>query len=210
VAAIEQDPQFFAGYFAPYTLAGTFTQLADVELFFTQAVAAAPLTIAVMGRVMGGSLIPTFYEAVTRGGAIRREHIEADMTSLLPIWSLLRPFLEQWAETHPTLEDWHRQLLRGVIAYENLRLKFVNNDPSVKAEMAASGSNWGAFVSNVDIGAVFEAMQADDDLEPELVRQLAIVLVRQNGNAYRAYTTDVSRLGELPRHPYLAGTDVAG
>jgi|ERR1700686_2893581 len=29
------------GYFAPYTQAGSFAQLADVELFFTQAVAAA-------------------------------------------------------------------------------------------------------------------------------------------------------------------------
>jgi len=208
VAAIEEDRQFFAGYFAPYTQAGTFAQLADVELFFTQAVAAAPLTIAVMGRLMGGSLIATFYDVTARLGAIRREHIEADTSSLLPIWSLLRPFLEEWVAAHPGLEEWQRQLLCGVIGYEDRRLKFVNNDQSVAAEMVAHGSNWGAFASNVDIGAVFDAMQSEEPLMPVLLQELAVVLVRQNGHSYRSYTTDMSRIGELPGHPYLAGMPV--
>jgi len=32
--AIEEDPEFFAGYFAPYSQAGTFAQLAHVETLF--------------------------------------------------------------------------------------------------------------------------------------------------------------------------------
>jgi radical SAM superfamily enzyme YgiQ (UPF0313 family) len=203
VTAIERDPEFFAGYFAPYSQAGTFAQLAHVELFFTQAVAAAPLTIAVLGRVMGGSLIETFYGVVARRGSIRREDIEADTSSMLPIWSLLRPFLEEWVQTHPTLEDWQRQLVRSVMFYEDQRLRFINNDRSARADMVASGHNWGAFVSNVDIAAVFEAMQIDEPLKPELVQESAVVLVRQEANSYRAYTTAVSRIGDLPLHPYV-------
>lgn len=54
-AVMEHDPEFFAGYFAPHSQAGTFAELAQAELVFTQAVAAAPLTIAVAGRVMGAT-----------------------------------------------------------------------------------------------------------------------------------------------------------
>jgi len=204
VAAIEKDPEFFAGYFAPYTQAGTFAQLADVELFFTQAVAAAPLTIAVLGRVMGASLIDSFYAVVSHRGAITREDVEADTTSMLPIWMLLRPFLEEWAAGHPALESWERELVRGVMAYEEHRLRFVNGaDVTADEGIAALGDHWSAFFSNVDIAAVFDAMQTDQPLTSALVQDSAVVLVNHEMNSYRAYTTDVSHLAGLANHPFL-------
>jgi hypothetical protein len=204
VVAIEKDPEFFAGYFAPYTQAGTFAQLADVELFFTQAVAAAPLTIAVLGRVMDASLIESFYAVVSRRGAITREDVEADTTSLLPIWVLLRPFLEEWVTEHPALETWERELVRGVMAYEEHRLRFVNGADVTRDEgIAALGDHWSAFFSNVDIAAVFDAMQTDQPLTPALVQDSAVVLVRHEMNSYRAYATDVSQLADLANHPFL-------
>jgi len=204
VAAIEKDPEFFAGYFAPYTDAGTFQQLAEVELFFTQAVAAVPLTIAVMGRVMGSSLVETFCQVAARRGSITREDIEADTSSMLPIWILLRPFLEDWLATHPDLDDWQRRLVRGVMSYEDHRLKFINSDGRDQNEMSPSGPNWGAFVSEVDIAAVFEAMHDDQPLTGDLLQESAVVLVRDEVNSYRAFSTDVSHLVDLPGHPYLA------
>jgi radical SAM superfamily enzyme YgiQ (UPF0313 family) len=209
VAAIENDPQFFAGYFAPYTQAGTFAQLADVELFFTQAVAAAPLTIAVLGHVMDSSLIQSFYEVVSRRGAITRDDIEADTTSMLPIWRLLRPFLEVWVNEHPSLEVWQRELARGVMAYEDHRLRFVNGaDAKRDVGIAALGDNWSAFVSNVDIAAVFDALQTDQPLTPSLVEESAVVLVRHESDAYRAYTTDVTHIADLANHPFLLEASV--
>ena len=192
VDAIEADPEFFAGYFAPYTSAGTFRQLADAELFFTQAVAAAPLTIAAMARIMDESLIESFYTMVSRRGAITRKDIEADTTSLVPIWGLLRSFLEEWVAGYPGLEEWQRNLVRGVMAYEEQRLLFVNG---------AAGAN--AFLSNVNIAAAFEAMQTDRPLTPELVEDSAVVLVRHAANSYRAYTADVSQIASLANHPSL-------
>lgn len=203
VAVIKGDPEFFAGYFAPYSRAGTFAQLAQVEQFFTQAVAVAPLTIAVLGRVMGESFIASFYDVLSRRGAITREEIEADPSSVLPVWRLLRPYLEEWVAGHPTLQGWQRELVHAVIAYEEQRLRFVNEEGPAGAGMAACGDNWGAFVSNVDIAEVFEALHAGQPLTPELVRECAVVLARQGTHTYRAYSTDVSRIADLHLHPFL-------
>jgi hypothetical protein len=208
IEAIKEDPDFFAGYFAPFSEAGTFAQLADIELFFTQAVAVAPLTIAVLGRVMGGSLIETFYSVVSRRGAITRADIEADTSSLVPIWLLLRPFIEEWITAHPTLAEWERELVRSVMVYEDHRLNFLNSDGTAFVDAVSGGDNWQVFISKADIAAVFEAVQRNEPLTSELVKQSAVVLVRQDLNSYRAYTTDVSRIGELAQHPLLVA--VAG
>ena len=205
MAAIEKDPEFFAGYFAPYTDAGTFAQMADVELFFTQAVAAAPLTIAALGRVIGDGLIDSFYGLASRRGAITREDIEADTSSLVPIWRLLRSFLEEWIAGHPDVEPWQRELVRGIMAYEEHRLMFVNGAVEARDGMAASGDHWGAFISSVDIAAVFDAVQDEQPFTPALVEESAVVLVRGEMNSYRAYATDVSRVAELAGHPALLG-----
>jgi hypothetical protein len=203
VAVIENDAGFFAGYFAPYSEAGTFAQLAQVELFFTQAVSAAPLTVAVLGRVLGPTLIRSFYSALSARGAITREEIEADPSSMLPIWRVLRPFLDEWVAGHCALEGWERELIRGAMAYEDQRLKFVNNDGPAGDGMAASGENWVAFVSNVDVATVFEAMHTAQPLTRDLLRTCVVVLVCNGVNSYRAYTTDVSRIPELRQHPFL-------
>jgi len=204
IEAIKEDPDFFAGYFAPFSEAGTFAQLADIELFFTQAVAVAPLTIAVLGRVMGGSLIETFFSVVSLRGAITRADIEADTSSLVPIWLLLRPFLEEWITEHPALEEWERELVRGVMVYEDHRLNFLNSNGTAFVDAVSGGDNWQAFISKVDIAAVFEAVHRNEPLTSELVKQSAVVLVRQDLNSYRAYTADVERIGELAQHPLLA------
>ena len=200
-AVIEHDPEFFAGYFARHSQAGTFAELAQAELFFTQAVAAAPLTIAVAGRVMGVTLMDSFYQVFSTIGGITREQIEADTSSLLPIWVVLRPFLERWFDAHSALENWQRELLRGVMNYEEARLRFVNSDPVMLGGAEASGENWAAFVSNVDVEAVFEAIHNRAPLTPEHVRRTAVVLVCYGSNSYRAYATEVTRIPELSLHP---------
>jgi radical SAM superfamily enzyme YgiQ (UPF0313 family) len=209
VAAIEDDPEFFAGYFAPYSKAGTFAQLAQVELFFTQAIALVPLTIAVLGRIMGERFIPSFYSMLSRRVAITREEIEADTSNVLPAWRLLRPYLDDWIAGHADLESWQRELMKGVMIYEEQRLKFLNDDLAIEQDMAAYGDNWKAFVSKVDIAAVFETMQADQSLKPELVNEWAVVLVRHEANSYQAFTTDVSRIAELSLHPLLVATPIS-
>ena len=200
---IQGDRDFFAGYFAPSSEAGSFAQMAQVELFFTHAIAAAPLTIAVAGRLMGAGLIDSFYRTLDRRGGITRKQIEADTSSLLPPWLVLKPFLEEWVNADSSLENWQLELLRSVILYEHRRLRFLNDDSTSTQGMAASGENWICFVSQADIGAVFEAMHAGQPLTPELVRESAVVLLCQQPNSYRAYSAEVARLEELHSHPLL-------
>jgi hypothetical protein len=203
IAAIEADQEFFAGYFAPHSQAGSYAQLADAELFFTQAVATAPLTIAVMWRLMGASLLDSFYDVTSLRGCITRADVEADTSSLVPIWQLLRPFLESWVASHPDLLEWQRELIRGVMIYEEQRLKFVNRVAISNDDVAAAGDNWGAFPSAVNIAALFEAMQIDQPLTPAFMQESATILVRDETDEYRAYSTDFANLAQLANHPLL-------
>jgi hypothetical protein len=200
VAAIQADPEFFAGYFAPYSRAGTFAQLAQVELFFTQAVAIAPLTIAVLGQVAADRFMECFYKVVAKRGSITREEIDAAGENVLSVWQLLRPYLEEWMAAQSDLPSWQRTLMYAAMSYEERRLVFINSEASVQDDLLFSGDNWGAFVSDVDIFALFEAMYAGEPLTSDLVRECAIVFTCEGLHSYRAYTTEVSRLAELPTH----------
>jgi hypothetical protein len=157
---------------------------------------------------MGAGLMDSFYRMVDRRGGITRKEIEADISSLLPVWLVLKPFLEEWVNGDFTLEEWQLELLRSVMLYEDRRLRFLNEHPTSTEGMAASGENWICFVSQAEIGGVFDAMQAGLPLTPELVRESAVVLVCQEPNSYRAYSTEVSRLNELYSHPLLRSSGV--
>jgi radical SAM superfamily enzyme YgiQ (UPF0313 family) len=207
VKAIAADPEFFAGYFAPYSQAGTFVQLAQVEQFFNQVVSVAPLTIAALGRVLGPGLTRSFYDALSHRGSLTREGIEAHSSSVLLLWSLLRPYLDECLHRHPGLQDWQRDLVNAAMNYEEQRLRFVDGEGPTAAEIARS-DNWVAYGSNVDIAAVFETIHAGKPLQPELVKECAVLLARVDTNSYRAYTTDMSHIGDLPIHPFLVDTPV--
>jgi hypothetical protein len=200
VSLIEADHEFFAGYFAPYSQSGTFAELAEVELFFTQAVAVAPLTVAVMGRLITDGFIDSFYDVLSRRGPITREKIDAAGEDAPGIWQLLRPYLEEWMAVHSDLPSWQHELMRAVMKYEEKRLVFVNSEEAARGEMVAGGDNWGAFLSNVDIGGVFEAIHADEPLTPDLIGECAVVFTRAGIQSYHAYTTEIARLAELPSH----------
>jgi radical SAM superfamily enzyme YgiQ (UPF0313 family) len=203
VAAIQADPEFFAGYFAPHTTAGTFAQMAQVELFFTFGILVAPLTIAVMSRLAGETLIATFYAMLSRVGGISRQEIEADPNDPWPVWRALRPRLESWAAVHPGLGEWQRELVRGAMAYEERRLRFLGSGGAAREGMVAGGEDWAAFVSAVDVAALFDRLRAGGALTPELVRDWAVVFVQQGGGSFGSYTTDVERLPELGRRSSL-------
>jgi len=203
VAAIAADQEFFAGYFAPYTAAGTFAQMAQVEIFFTHSVHMAPLTTALMGRLAGESFIPTFYDVLSLMGGISRKEMEADPNSPWLAWRALRPRLESWVSIHSALEDWQRKLILGAMAYEEHRLRFVNSDGMERDDMEAGGEDWAAFVSPVDIGMAFDRLRTGEALTPDLVRDWAVVFTREGRGVFGVYTTDVDRLPELSQRQSL-------
>jgi radical SAM superfamily enzyme YgiQ (UPF0313 family) len=205
-AAIEADPEFFAGYFAPHTTAGSFAQMAQVEMFFTYAVFIAPLTVAVMGRMSGAGLIQTFYNVLAIQGGISRQEVESEPGSAWPAWRAVRPRLEDWIAIHPALEDWQRELIQGALLYEENRLRFVNSGGVDRAGTIAHGKDWAAFPSTVDISALFDRMETGEPLSGDLAGDWAVVFVDEGAGRFRAYTVEPDRLPELSRRPSLTAT----
>ena len=78
------------------------------------------------------------------------------------MWQLLRPYLEEWMAAHTDGPSWQRELMYAAMRYEERRLVYINGEESARDDLLVSGDNWGAFVSDVDIVALFEAMYAGD------------------------------------------------
>src|SRR6266545_23485 len=81
VEAILAYNDFFSGYFVPDTTAGSPMQLAQVEMFFHHAVTMAPYTVAALGQLTHGGMVPTFYEALAEVGPLQREQLTWDATA---------------------------------------------------------------------------------------------------------------------------------
>jgi radical SAM superfamily enzyme YgiQ (UPF0313 family) len=128
VVTIRADAQFFAGYFPPRTEAGTPFQLAQVEMFFHHAVALAPLTVATLACFAGEELVPSFYEALSRHGPLERNQLDWESGALYRSWLALRPLLTVWL-SEMWLAPWQGVLARGVLTYEEQRLRFVKGVP---------------------------------------------------------------------------------
>ncbi|MBV9286211.1 MAG: hypothetical protein JO288_00055 [Hyphomicrobiales bacterium] len=198
MAAIEADREFFAGYFAPLSHAGGFAEIAQAELFFTSAVAVAPLTIAVLGRLVGEALIATFLTHVSEGGVTRCE-IEARSTQMNELAALLAPLILRWIRGVLPSGSWPRRLAEAALEYEVRKLAFLDHR-GIDAE-ALSGPDWVAFVSLADIAAVFTAMHDDSTLTAALDTRTMIVFVREASGACRAFcgpAAEYERLGASP------------
>jgi hypothetical protein len=138
---------------------------------------------------MGKTLIPSFFSATAVHGCITRNDVEADTSSLLPIWRLLRPFIEKWIDSYECAEPWQRALLDGVIKYDDYRLRFSNNEELSDEPGISVEKNHVAFMNNVEIAELFETLQANQELTPALLKECAVLLMRSDANTYRAYTT---------------------
>jgi len=148
--------------------------------------------------------VDSFYRMLAERGGVTREALQADGSRMLPIWSVLRPYMRDWLAADSELEAWHNELIRSVMDYEEQRLKFVDDETAPLDEEAARGENWVAFLSDADVTAVFEAIQTEAELTEDLVRPTAVVLVSHGNGSYRGYTANASRIDELGGHPLLA------
>jgi hypothetical protein len=101
----------------------------------------------------------------------------------------LRPFIEKWIDSEERAEPWQRVLLDGVIRYDDYRLRFSNNEELSDEPGISVEKNQVAFMNNVEIAELFETLQANRQLTPDLLKECAVVLMRSDANTYRAYTT---------------------
>ena len=208
VAAIQADREFFAGYFAPLSRAGAFPEIAQIELFFTSAVAVAPLTVAVLGRLMGDALIATFVTHVFEAVGVTRSQIEARSTQMSELAALLLPLILRWIQGALPVGSWSPRLAEAALEYEMRKLAFLDN-LSLGADVLA-GPDWVAFVSSVDIAAVFTAMHDDAPLTTALETRTMILFVRETSGACRAFCGPPAEYERLQSSPRLAMGALAG
>jgi radical SAM superfamily enzyme YgiQ (UPF0313 family) len=196
VEAIRSDPVFFAGYFAPNSRAGTFAQLAQAELFFSQTTAIAPFTICAVSHLLGESLIDSFYHQVADAGLIHADDFDAATFDLGRNWSFLHPIVEDWV-AGMVLPPWQRRLVSGLLEYESHRVGFVvAGGPS--GDPVASGTNWGAYVVDVDVPLVVQALRAGTPLSPRLLNARLMIFVAR-GSRFVVYSLDPCLQSRLER-----------
>lgn len=197
IRAIRRDPEFFAGYFAPVSEAGSFAQLAQVEMFFDFAAALVPLTISGLAHFLGDGLVRSFYEVLSDCGDIDRERLEFGGTKLYQNWMVIEPWVQRWISKQSQLEDWQFELLRGLLAYESLRLEFLSNGELTSTGALTAAESWGAFEGTVNINGIVNALREGYHLTSALNATKAFVLIRKPEGVFDAYQMEPSLVPEL-------------
>ena len=197
VDALRADPEFFSGYFTPGSAAGSPEQLAQVEMFFHHAVALAPLTVRVMGRLLGGMMAPSFYAALAAEGGLAREALDWEGGRFQRNWLALAPLFDAWIGEHAPLADEARPLLRELLCYEERRLWFVTGG-RVRDDALAWGAGWTAFSFAYPMAQVVDAVAADG--EPPATPTPALIVFAETGDGFAAFTVDPSLESALHGH----------
>jgi radical SAM superfamily enzyme YgiQ (UPF0313 family) len=181
---IAEDQEFYAGYWPPQSTAGSKEQLAQVEMFFHHLVAMMPLTLCAICSLCGDALLPSFYRALEKEGAIRREDLDWENGAILDNVEVIAPLLRTWIEECLSLGQWQRQLLDSLYRYERHRLQFVANGQS--EDILAQGDRWAVFAVQVKLRELLAALQHGKELSPALLEPGRVALVRE-GHMVAAY-----------------------
>jgi hypothetical protein len=204
ITAIQTDREFFEGYFAPSSQAGSAAELAQVEMFFHHAVALAPLTLSALSGFLRESLVPSFYETLSQWGGIARQDLDWESGRLYDNWMTISPLLKLWVREQAKLNSWQYEVVCGLMDYEAHRLHFLSTPAQTMSGILASGANWVAFRSTVDLKQALETTRSGTELKLEVLRAGLVVLVRNAKRKFAAYTLDSSLLPDLTRQsPHL-------
>jgi hypothetical protein len=201
IAEIRGDAMFFSGYFPPPSSAGTPDQLAQVEMFFQHAIAVLPLTVAALSVYTGGGLVPSFYRALERLAPVERASLDWAAGDLWGNWLALAPLLRSWIGEEAPLAAWEREVVAGILDYEEQRLGFVSGRGA--GAVLARGPDWVAFATAVDVRGLPEALARCDGPGREVLASRIVVLVRR-GARHEAYDLEPARRADLlARDPEL-------
>jgi radical SAM superfamily enzyme YgiQ (UPF0313 family) len=195
IAAIKEDRDFFAGYWAPSSAAGTAAELAQLEMFFHHMIALAPLTVAAAAQFAGDRLVSSFYGAAAKAGPLHREKLDWESGAVFQNWCELEPLVNVWLSEELSLGAWQMRIVSELRAYENHRIRFVAGQPAIKA--FAEGRSWAAFHSQVDFPDTLRRLQSDLPLTADLLRPGAVVLTRKPEGQFAVYTLAPSRIADL-------------
>ncbi|MGO7611076.1 radical SAM protein [Rhizobium ruizarguesonis] len=171
---IAADPRFYAGYFSPRSAAGLPEEISQAELFFTQGVAFSPLTIFALATRSPHSIVALFRAHLARCGYIDRYVFDPTDIRIVRNWVALKDRLFEIID-HADLSDTDRNLIEGILAYEDARMRFVH-----RQEPTADAILWGyqraVIPSEVRIDRVLEGMLDEPPKPADLMGSVSIIL----------------------------------
>lgn len=124
---INQHPNFYSGYFPPSSEAGSAEEISQIELFFTQAVAFAPLTVYALGTMTAEGVVNLFRCHLRTCGYMDRYLFDPTNIDVLRNWVQVHERLQQMISASPTSPDCKR-LVRNLLVYEDARMRFVHRE----------------------------------------------------------------------------------
>lgn len=196
IETMRGDRAFFIGYFTPSTLAGSSYELAQLELLFANLLAEFPITTGVLAKVHGDQLVSAYYRALARQGPISR----ATLHSPLDVRDTLVPYLSEWIAHDMTLADWQATLLAAALSYERIRIGFMLHAKDSSADAIATGPNWIAFTTAVDIVGLLRCLGEDLILTPAFCQHGYVVMTQDDQGAVRGFAFGDRSMERLRRH----------
>jgi len=195
---IAADRQFFSGYFAPVTIAGTPEEISQIEMFFHHTLAVAPFTIGALARMAGPQLIPSFKETLSASGPIVRESLSWDIGIHYANWAVLEPLLRRWVEKLGVLQEWQRQLVYGLMRYEAARLQFITERRGdAVSDAFASGDDWIALDTTADFVCLARLLSTGEALDPVLLQDGGVLVTHEGGDQFAAYQLSLEQRASM-------------
>jgi radical SAM superfamily enzyme YgiQ (UPF0313 family) len=194
VDEIRSSPQFFAGYFAPQTQAAAAADIAQTELFFQQAVAIAPITVSIVGALLGDELLDAFIAAIDDLGRLDRYAFDWTSIDLERHWEAIGPYLLRLAEPARETTAWAAAMIDGALRYERNRLQVVVGRRWDVDGGSSPTDGLSIFPLEIDIDATIARIRQDEPLDGELVRPTRVILAR-SGAGVTAYQEPLAAVG---------------
>jgi radical SAM superfamily enzyme YgiQ (UPF0313 family) len=118
---IADSPEFFSGYFSPLSRAGRSHELAQIELFFTQAIALTPMTVATLVGFASEGFVSQFYDLLEATGTIDRFAFDPTSVDLVRNFDNLEPYVRKLIRLI-CREQWQDEIASSILDYEAARL----------------------------------------------------------------------------------------
>lgn len=184
IEAVRRSPRFYSGYFAPRSSAGSAQELAQVELFFTQAVAIVPMTVLATAEFASRPLVDLFRDVIADLGPVDRMTFDPTDVDLLRNFGVLEPYVAKLIELTDAA-SWRRQLLTGLFAYEKARIEVVRYAAGTSIRFLHR--DCAEIEVGVAIDSALERLREGLPLSEELLAPARILLVRRGGGPFEAY-----------------------
>jgi radical SAM superfamily enzyme YgiQ (UPF0313 family) len=185
---IAGSPDFFGGYFSPVTTAGDQEQIAQLEMFAHHAVMLAPMTVYALASLRPGQFVGLLYRAIERLGPIARADLDWESGQLLRNWHCIKPYLVDM-QGSMRLRDWEREIVEGVLGYEDQRARFTVGSPARSSHQDDDLR----FTTGVNIPELIESIQSEHPLDAELLLPTEILLKRGRRGEFSCYAASVAR-----------------